>query len=155
MKNFEVQHTIRLYDPELIAEIGRTYDAHRNEFRNKNEFLTELLRLGVKAMNFVPPTSPAGAAVPPAAALDKLFDEVKKIEALAEETGKFVNMQGRKMEVHIAVIERLLSSVYNMELGAASGEPVIKKKVEDGFFDNLPMRFEKLILTLEQHFGVK
>lgn len=154
MKNFEVQHTIRLYDPELIAAIGKAYELHGKDYRNKNEFMTYLLRLGVEALMSTPPTAPAGAAVPPAAALDNLFDEVKKIEALAEETGKFVNMQGRKMEVHIAVIERLLSSVYNMELGAASGEPVIKRKVEDGFFDDLPMRFEKLILTLEQHFGL-
>lgn len=50
MKNFEVQHTIRLYDPELIAKIGRAYEIFGKNYRNKNEFMTELLRLGVNAM---------------------------------------------------------------------------------------------------------
>ena len=155
MKNFEVQHTIRLYDPELIAKIGRAYEAHGKEFRNKNEFMTYLLKLGVDKLMSTPPTSPAGTAVPPAASLDKLYEEVKNIESISTETGKYLTTQFKKMYVHIAVMERLLSSLYNMKLGDLSGEPPQPHKVEDGFFDDLPPRFEKIILMLEQQFGLK
>lgn len=72
MSNFEMKYTVRLYDPDLVVEIGNLYKAHSKEFRNKNEFMTCLIRLGVDALKEKPPTAPASAAVPPAAALNKL-----------------------------------------------------------------------------------
>ena len=42
-----------------------------------------------------------------------------------------------------------------MNLGELSGVPPLPRKVEDGFFDDLPPRFEKIILMLEQQFGLK
>lgn len=154
MRNFEVQHTIRLYDTELIAEIGKTYEAHSNEFRNKNEFLTELLRLGVKAMNYVPPTSPAGAAVPPTVCAE-VKEAISKILKISEETAQYISAQLKNVSIHFNVIENLLSSIYKMNLGHLTGMPPLPRKVEDGFYDDLPMRFEKLILTLETKFGLK
>ncbi len=59
------------------------------------------------------------------------------------------------MDIHIAVMEKLLASLYNMKLGDLSGEPPHPRKVEDGFFDDLPLRFEKIIFTLEQRYGLK
>ena len=155
MSNFEMKYTVRLYDPDLVVEIGNLYKAHSKEFRNKNEFMTCLIRLGVDALKAKPPTAPASAAVPPAAALNKLYDEMRKIESIADETGKFLKVQGRKTDAHIAVMEKLLASIYNMNLGELSGVPPLPRKVEDGFFDDLPPRFEKIILMLEQQFGLK
>lgn len=117
--------------------------------------MTYLLKLGVDELMSTPPTSPAGTAVPPAASLDKLYEEVKNIESISTETGKYLTTQFKKMYVHIAVMERLLSSLYNMKLGDLSGEPPQPHKVEDGFFDDLPLRFEKIIMTLEQRYGLK
>ena len=155
MSNFEMKYTVRLYDPDLVVEIGNLYKAHSKEFRNKNEFMTCLIRLGVDALKAKPPTAPASAAVPPAAALNKLYDEMRKIESIADETGKFLKVQGRKTDAHIAGMEKLLASLYNMNLGELSGVPPLPRKVEDGFFDDLPPRFEKIILMLEQQFGLK
>ena len=155
MSNFEMKYTIRLYDPDLVVEIGNLYKAHTKEFRNKNEFMTCLIRLGVDVLNAKPPSAPASAAVPPAAAWDKLYDELRKIESITDETGKFLKVQGQKTDAHIAVMEKLLASLYNMNLGELSGVPPLPRKVEDGFFDDLPPRFEKIILTLEQRFGLK
>ena len=155
MSNFEMKYTIRLYDPELVVEIGNLYKAHSKEFRNKNEFMTCLIRLGVDALMSTPPNAPAGAAVPPAAALDKLYEEMRKIESITDETGKFLKVQGQKVDIHIAIMEKLLASLYNMKLGDLTGEPPHPRKVEDGFFDDLPLRFEKIILTLEQRYGLK
>ena len=155
MSNFEMKYTIRLYDPDLVVEIGKLYKAHSKEFRNKNEFMTCLIRLGVDALNATPPTAPAVAAVPPAMALDKLYEEMRKIESITDETGKFLKVQGQKVDIHIAVMEKLLASLYNMNLGELSGSPPLPRKVEDGFFDDLPVRFAKIILTLEQQFGNK
>ena len=147
MKNFEVQHTIRIYDPELIAEIGRTFDAHHREFKNKNEFLTHLLRLGVKAMKATPPTAPSGAAVPPVAAVQAVMDELKDIRAITSETSKYLTTQFKKLYI--------LAAIYNMQLGELSGTPPLPQKVEDGFFDDLPLRFEKIIVSLENSYGLK
>mgnify|MGYP001039142622 FL=1 len=87
--------------------------------------------------------------------MNKLYDEMRKIESIADETGKFLKVQGRKTDAHIAVMEKLLASLYNMNLGELSGVPPLPRKVEDGFFDDLPPRFEKIILMLEQQFGLK
>ena len=154
MKNFEVQHTIRLYDPELIAAIGQAYDDHRKEFRNKNEFLTYLLRLGLKVLNSPPPKTPASGAMPPCSA-ETLADEVKAVREIVTETSKYLTTQFKKLYIHIAIAEKLLSATYNMKLGDLSGTPPMPEKVEDGFFDDLPMRFEKIILTLENHYGLR
>ena len=59
MSNFEMKYTVRLYDPDLVVEIGNLYKAHSKEFRNKNEFMTCLIRLGVDALKAKPPTAPA------------------------------------------------------------------------------------------------
>ncbi len=154
MKNFEVQHTIRLYDPELISQIGQAYDDHRKEFRNKNEFLTYLLRLGLQSMNAPPPKTPTSGAIPPCA-VESITDEIKAVREIAAETSKYLTTQFKKLYIHIAVAEKLLSATYNMTLGELSGVPPIPEKVEDGFFDDLPMRFEKIILTLENRYGLR
>lgn len=155
MKNFEVQHTIRLYDPDLIAEIGRTYEAHSIEFRNKNDFLTELLRLGVKEMNSFPPTTPATDSMLPPAMLAEITDAVSKVREISEESGQYLTTQCKKLSVHLDVIESLLASVYSMQFGQLAGEPPLPSKVADGFFDDLPLRFEKIILSLEKKYGLK
>lgn len=97
-------------------------------------------------------SAPCKRGGPAAAALDKLYDELRKIESITDETGKFLKVQGQKTDAHIAVMEKLLASLYNMNLGELSGVPPLPRKVEDGFFDDLPPRFEKIILTLEQRF---
>lgn len=156
MKNFEVQHTIRLYDPELIAEIGRAFDTYHRAFRNKNEFLTELLRLGVKQMNHVPPTptNNNGPILPCAAASD-LTNEIKEIHAITTETAMYLKTQFKKLYVHVAVAEKLLAAIYNIKASELAGTPPLSEKVEDGFFDDLPMRFEKIIVSLESRYGLR
>lgn len=155
MKNFEVQHTIRLYDPELIAEIGRLFDLHHREYKNKNEFLTEVLRLGVKQMNFVPPTTPTGGAIPPCAVTSDLTDEIKEIHAISTETAQYLKTQFKKLYVHVAVAEKLLAAIYNIKTSELAGTPPLAEKAEDGFFDDLPMRFEKIIVSLESRYGLR
>lgn len=151
MKNFEVQHTIRLYDPNLIAEIGRTLEAHHKEYRNKNEFLTEILRLGIKQKNL----SATNSSDVPLDAKESLTKEVEDIQAITREMSKYLTTQFKKLYIHLTVAERLLSAIYNMELGDLSGAPPLAEKVEDGFFDDLPARFEKIILTLENRYGLR
>lgn len=153
MKNFEVQHTIRLYDPELIAAIGRTFEAHSKEFRNKNEFMTELLRLGVTAMN-PSPNVPAGAAVPPAALLE-LTEAIGKVLEIDGEISELLKVKFKELSVHLDILERLLSAIYNMQLGGISGQAPLPQKVADGFFDDLPLRFEKIIFSLQKKYGIK
>lgn len=148
MKNFEVQHTIRLYDTELIAAIGRAFEAHGKEFRNKNEFMTELLRLGVAAMN-TPPHTPASSAVPPAAILE-ITDAIGKVLEIDGEISELLKVKFKELSVHLDILERLLSAVYNMQLGGIEGQPPPVQKVENGFFDDLPLRFEKIIFSLQK-----
>jgi len=155
MKNFEVQHTIRLYDPELIADIGRLLDTHHREYRNKNEFLTQLLRLGVKQMDSVPPTPPVGGNISSCAAADTLTDEIKEIHAISTETAQYLKTQFKKLYVHVAVAEQLLAAIYNIKVGELAGTPPLSEKVEEGFFDDLPMRFEKIIVSLENRYGLR
>ena len=156
MKNFEVQHTVRLYDPELIAEIGRLLDIHHREYKNKNEFLTELLRLGVKQMNSIPAVqSMSGGGIPPCASTDTLTDEIKEIHAISTETAQYLKTQFKKLYVHVAVAEKLLAAIYNIKTSELAGTPPLAEKVDDGFFDDLPTRFEKIIISLENRYGLR
>lgn len=155
MSNFEMKYTVRIYDPELYMEIERLYKEHEKEFGNKNTFMAYLIRLGIDTLKAKPSTAPTSDVFPPVAALNKLYTEMQKIENISDETGKFLKVQSKKVEAHIAVIEKLLASLYNMNLGELSGSPPLPRKVEDGFFDDLPLRFEKIIMTLEQRYGLK
>jgi hypothetical protein len=51
--------------------------------------------------------------------------------------------------------QKLLSANYRMLLALTGGEKVIPQKVEDGFFDDLPTRFEKIIVNLEAKIGLQ
>lgn len=155
MKNFEVQHTIRIYEPELIAEIGRAFDAHHREFRNKNEFLTEVLRHGIKDFGPAPCGKDLNLSEPSCAATDNLKDEIKKIQEISTETALYLKTQFKKLYVHVAVVEKLLAAIYNIKTSELAGTPPLSEKVEDGFFDDLPMRFEKIIVSLESRYGLR
>ena len=155
MNNFEAKYTIRIYDAELYMDIENLYQKHMREFGTKNAFMTYLIRLGIDSLNSKPPAAPASAAIPPIAALDRLYDEIQKLESISDETSKYLRVQGKNMEAHIAIMEKLLASIYNIKFGEISGSPPIPRKVEDGFFDDLPARFAKIILTLEQQIGNK
>lgn len=155
MKNFEVQHTVRLYDPELIAAIGRVMDSKLRDYRNKNEFLTEVIRLGIKQMKGDSIVSEINAATPNCVMKDAFLNELSQLHTLSAETAQYIKMQFKKIYVHIAVVEKLLAAIYNIEIGELSGTPPLSEKVEDGFFDDLPMRFEKIIISLENRYGLR
>lgn len=155
MKNFEVQHTIRLYDPELIAEIGKVFDAKHREYRNKNEFFTDVLRLGIKEMKDVTVIPEINSATPNCVMTDAVLCELKQLQTLSTEVAQYVKIQFKRMYVHIAIAEKLLAAIYNVKVGELAGTPPIAEKVEDGFFDDLPMRFEKIIVSLESRYGLR
>ena len=46
MKNIEVTHTLRLYDTDFVAKLGALLERVQKYYRNKNEFMTVLLKMG-------------------------------------------------------------------------------------------------------------
>lgn len=155
MKNFEVQHTIRLYDPDLIAEIGQVLDAKHRDYRNKNEFLTDVLRLGIKQMKNEATTPEINCTTPNCVMTDAVLNELKQLLTLSKEMSQYIKTQFKKIYVHIAIVEKLLAAIHNIKVGELAGTPPLSEKVEDGFFDDLPMRFEKIIVSLESRYGLR
>jgi len=83
------------------------------------------------------------------------WDELKEMRGLLDELSLYLTTQFRHMNVNQALFRRLLSSVYNMALALAGGKAAPPDKIEDGFYDDLPARFENIIIGLEKQYGLK
>lgn len=153
MKNFEVQHTLRLYDPEFVAAIGRMFEVHKNHYHSKNEFMTDLVKLGLKELsNRFVKKQPITAIVDTTETTDS---DAEKIVSLLNELSKYMSMQFKRTYINHKVLTALLSSVYNILLGVNDDERVLTEKAHDGFYDDLPTRFEKIIINLEHKYGLR
>lgn len=149
MKNMEVTHTLRLYDPDFIAKLGNLMEREKEHYRNRNDFLTDIVKLGYERYiakdNGITPPDPESIR----------SDELKEIYPLLLEVSKYMTAQFKSMYVNHKLTHKLLSSVYNMVLSMNNDERVLPEKLEDGFFDDLPARFEKIIVNLESRYGIK
>ena len=137
MKNMEVLHTLRLYDPDFIAKLGLLMEQEQKRYRNRNEFLTALLKRGYDGYIKGDPN-----------------ENLKEVYPLLKELSEYLEMQFKAMTLYMELSQKLLSSNHRMLLSLAGGEKVVPKKVEDGFFDDLPARFEKIIVNLKTQFGI-
>lgn len=161
MKNFEVTHTLRFYDPEWVAKLGALMERVQKHYRNKNEFMTVLVKMGyesyIAADQKAQSRNNGKAAAEPVAAADDSTDSetLKDLQNLLDELSLYVTTQFRQIQVNLSLLRRMLSSVYSMALSLSGGKAVPPEKVEDGFFDDLPARFEKIIVRLEQQYGLK
>ena len=152
MKNFEVLHTLRIYEPELVVKLDLLMEKLQGLFKNKNEFLTALLKRGYESYT--------GTSVLNASALgagaenSEAGESLKEILRLLKEVSEHLILQFKVMSIYHTLTHKLLSAVYRMELAQSGGEKVIPAKIEDGFYDDLPERFEKIITSLETKLGL-
>ena len=169
----EVTHTLRLYDPEFIAKLGALMEREKEYHRTKNEFMTRIVKLGYESyMAAVRKREELGEVMGTIVGIGILTDkgkkkrghkagapEVKSTSKNFSETGEesdiylfmselaqYFATQFKTVNTYFNLFQKLLSSVYNITL--LGGEDIIAEKAEDGFFDDLPARFEKIILNL-------
>lgn len=154
MKNMEVTHTLRLYDPEFIAKLGSLMEREKNHYRNKNEFLTAILKMGyeryIAAAN---KAHPGGKRTP--MATDDADDNIKELYPLLVELSNYLTTQFKSICVNHTLFQKLLSSIYNIVMSLNEGNRLMPQLVNDGFYDDLPARFENIILKLETKLGLK
>ena len=142
--SFEVQFTLRLYNPATLEELSKQLENSPVHYRNKNEFVTELVELGLKENR------------------KKLNAKKNKLAGVQAEENDLYSLL-LSLQNHIAqhikslylnnqVFRAMLSAIYNMLLALNDDEQLIKSKIDDGFFDDLPARFEKLIADLEKFY---
>jgi hypothetical protein len=172
MKNMEVTHTLRLYDPEFVAKLGSLMEREQKYYRNKNEFMTAVMKMGyeryITAGQTVPPRdgvkleynadTPNRGNKPAPDTHDtpsQADDDTQRLLRIADELSVYLTAQFRHMHVAQALSRRMLSAVYSMALALVGGRAVPPEKVEDGFFDDLPARFEQVVVKLEQQYGLK
>lgn len=156
MKNFEVQHTLRLYDPELVSAIGKMHERQNKRFRNKNEFFTELVKLGLIEMQKQENVksvgqSPAGDDTPK----PECADTLQEIYEILDAVSKYIYTQFKSLYVNQRVVERLMSSVYRQLQEMHREETATIRNADAGFYDDLPERFEKIIVNLKNTYGLK
>jgi hypothetical protein len=113
-------------------------EREQENYRNKNEFLTALLRRGYEGY-----AAKEEAEEPTSAANETVKERDDDICAFL-----------RVILLYQEVQQKLLSSVYRMVLAVAGGERVIKANVESGFFDDLPARFGDVIFNLKARFDL-
>lgn len=141
MQNFEVQYTIRLYEPSLIAEIAAQYEKEAGIYRNKNEFFTRIIELGL-------------AANRKERAAEEPRDEKDDLYALLLKVFDYISKQFKAMHVKETALERLLCAVYNIAVALNNGETLFAEKIESGFYDDMPARFEKIIAAIMKKLGL-
>jgi hypothetical protein len=142
MNNFEVKYTIRLYDPSLISELATQFEKEADTYRNKNEFFTHIIELGLQA------NRAERAGKEPAA------DEKDDLYALLLKVFDYISAQFKAVRVKETLLERLLCSIYNIAVAINNGETLFDEKIESGFYDDIPARFEKIIADLMKKLGL-
>jgi hypothetical protein len=198
MNNMEATHTLRLYDPDFIAKLGALMEREQENYRNKNEFLTAVLKTGcegyvglnrvakcgtIKKRNgakmfaengitgyegyattdrvkrggkigekSIAKTSAESGITKTHAALS-VENSLKEISTALSEMSEYFSIQFKTLELYNKIYQRLLSANYRMLLSLTGGERVMPTKVEDGFFDDLPIRFEKIVIDLKSQSG--
>lgn len=144
MNNFEVQYTIRLYNPSLIAELAAQYEKEATSYKNKNEFMTDVIALGLKAKQKAKQKEKEKAPQ----------DEKDDLYALLLKVFDYLSSQFKALYVKESALERLLCVVYNIAIALNNGETLFSEKIEKGFYDDLPARFEKIIADLMKEIGL-
>ena len=148
MKNLEVTHTLRLYDPTFISNLGTLMEKERKNYRNRNEFMSTLMKMGyesyVKAASKSKhsPVSPDG-------------DEAKEIYPLLQELSKYVSTQFKRLYIDNSIQRTVTAVIYNILRSVNKNEKLLTQKIDDGYYDDLPARFQKIIINLETRFGLK
>lgn len=149
MKNLEVVHTLRLYDADFIAKLGTLMEKEKNHYRNKNEFLTAVLKMGYE--QYVKAAAASGAKAGPCP-LDN--EDIKEIKPVLDSLSELITAQYKRMQLEYALTRKMLSSMYNILRSFNNDERLMPEKVDDGFYDDLPARFEKIIVRLEAKYGL-
>jgi len=157
MKNIEVIQTLRLYDADFIAKLGTLMQREGKNYRNKNEFLTELMKLGYERYIAIAKFDGAGetdtlAVIQREKQINECSVTLQEITALLTEVIEYLTAQFKASAIYHSVAHKLLSANYRMLLAHMDGENVLRTKIDDGFFDDLPERFEKIIASLETKF---
>jgi hypothetical protein len=211
MNNMEATHTLRLYDPDFIAKLGALMEREQENYRNKNEFLTAVLKVGYegyaaadraekcgkigkrngakmfaengitdyegyattdrvkrcgkiseKSITKTPAESgitetkvalSAENGITETNAALSVENSLKEISAALSEMSEYLSIQFKAIDLYNRIYQRLLSANYRMLLSLTGGERVMPTKVEDGFFDDLPIRFEKIVIDLKSKIG--
>jgi len=120
-----MKYILRIYDSELDKQVQDGYQKVREQFPNTsmNAYLTELVKKGT------------GLDSP-------VSDSNESVEQLLT-TALEVLIEGFKKEQRENdVITRLLSSIYALMLAKNEEGYLSKQKVEEGFYDDLPKRFQ-------------
>jgi hypothetical protein len=141
MNNFEVKYTIRIYDPSLISELATQFEKEADTYHNKNEFFTHIISLGLKDNR-------------ENRADEKPHDEKDDLYALLLKVFDYISAQFKALHVKETLLERLLCAVYNVAVAINDGETLFSEKIESGFYDDVPARFEKLLGDLMKKLGL-
>ena len=136
MKEIESLHTLRLYDPGFISKLSLLMKHEQKKHRNKNEFLTALLKRGYDSYIKGDPD-----------------ESINEVHPLLKDLTEYLTKQFETIYAHLSIIEKIMSANYRMLLVLMGGEKVIPSKIEDGFFDDLPARFENAISQFEKRLG--
>lgn len=154
-------NTLRLYDAEFIAKLSVLME--KGKYRNRNEFLTEILKLGYESR--VAPAKYAGATcvIPDSSVAAQEIthgagtpdtDSDKDAYTLISQMNNYMILQFKVISLYQEVYQKMLSAIYRMQLSQSGGEKVAPASVEAGYFDDLPVRFEGVIADLKTKLGL-
>ena len=115
------KYILRIYDSELDNQLCEAYQKQKDQFPSMNAYLTELIRTGLNG---------------------PVLHREDSSEQLLETAINTLIVGFEKQEKDNEVITRLLSSIYALTLAKNEEGYLSRQKVEEGFYDDLPKRFE-------------
>ena len=128
--------TLRIYDETFLIEMNNTYVLSKSRFESKNHFFITLLRLGLESY--------LNSIKTPSKKID--LSELNEIKQLLFNFIDFYKRQIDISEAHFNVCEKLISSTSSMVEAIANGDSISIDDVNEGEYDDLPERLEKIIL---------
>jgi hypothetical protein len=162
MIDFSDKLSVRIYDKSEIAKLTALMEREQAYYQSKNDFLSALLMIGCDCYIAAAKKADAEGGTDIGSARPETIRGIVKEDTGATDTYNLVKdmcdyiiMQFKGLSLYHEINQDLTASNYRMLLSLIGGEKVLPSKIEQGFFDDLPARFEAAVVSLDKELTKK
>ena len=133
--------TLRIYDESFVRELNNMYLVSKEKFESKNHFFITIMRLGLDAYANSSHYQHKEAVA-----------DTKELIRLNDLLLKFIDYVKDQNDIHNAhfnICEKLMSCTMSVVESIANGDSISMSAIDNGEYDELPERFEKILLEVK------
>ena len=133
--------TLRIYDESFIRELNNIYSVSKVKFESKNHFFITIMRLGLDKYAISSHSQHIDSS--------NNSKELKQLNELFNKFIDYVKDQNDLQNAHFKICEKLMSCTMSVVESIANGDSISISAIDNGEYDELPERFEKILLEVK------